>query len=58
MIKTHTFKKHERSDHLNISCHFWQGRTLFPHMHDDYYEVIIVTRVEIESVIGSSTIPQ
>lgn len=58
MIKTHTFKKHERSDHLNISCHFWQGRTLFPHMHDDYYEVIIVTKGEIESVIGSSSIPQ
>lgn len=58
MINKHTFKKSERSDHIDISCHFWRGKTLLSHYHEDYYEIIIVTQGSIESNLGNNSFHQ
>ena len=58
IMRKHTFKKNERSDHIDISCHFWRGRTLCLHYHEDYYEIIIVTNGNIESNVGDNSFHQ
>lgn len=58
MVKKHTFKMDERSDYLNINCHFWHGKILDPHYHDDYYEVIIMTKGEADNRIGEQIVHQ
>lgn len=49
---TYAFNVNERNDLSDFNCHWWYGKEVNRHSHDDYYEIIIVTEGTINHTVN------